>query len=170
MAIKDRSPPALKKPWQRNYQGLNDLTISYQINLKTNLMNSSHKQGTVALSSVCRPPKIPVQLALSICSSESKAVTFQIPVLETSMEPTLKYGSPISIQWFQDPVSIEPGGIYYIVDASLRGSLRRAQLHSNEDYIRLYCDNPDKSKWPAHLMRVASIHAIFKVANCLVHI
>jgi hypothetical protein len=115
-------------------------------------------------SSIAGTPKIPLQLALSLENEASKPVKATIPVQDECMLPTLVLNTSILIEQLQDPLKIEPGMIYFIVDNNLRGFLRRVSLMPDEDYLRLYCDNPDKDKWPSHLMRIASIRAIFKVS------
>jgi hypothetical protein len=108
--------------------------------------------------------KIPLQLALSLQNEVTKPVKATIPVLDECMLPTLVPNTSILIEQLQDAANIEPHMIYFIVDNNLRGFLRRVSLMPNEDGLRLYCDNPDKDKWPSHLMRIASIRAFFKVS------
>lgn len=139
----------------------NFLLITYN----ANLMYSKPKHSSYAVnSSAVNAAKIPLQLALSLQNEASKPVKATIPVQDECMMPTLVPNTSVLIEQVLDAVKIEPGMLYYIVDNNLRGFLRRVSLMPDEDYIRLYCDNPDKDKWPSHLMRISGIRAIFKVS------
>jgi hypothetical protein len=114
-------------------------------------------------SSAANAAKIPLQLALSLQNAGTRPIRSTIQILDECMFPTLLQNTEVHVEQLQDASEIESGGLYFIVDNNLRGFLRRASLVPDEDYIRLYCDHPDKNLWPAHLMRIKSITAIFKV-------
>jgi hypothetical protein len=133
------------------------------INFKHKFMFSKSKHSPYAVnSSAAIAAKIPLQLALSLQNAGTKPVRATIRVPDECMLPTLLPNTEILIEQLQDTSVIDSGGLYFIVDNNLRGFLRRASLVPDEDYLRLYCDHPDKGQWPAHLMRINSITAIFK--------
>ena len=127
-------------------------------------MFNKHKHSAYAVNfSAANAAKITLQLALSLQQAASRPVRATIRVPDERMIPTLLQNTEIVIEQLQDASTIEPGGLYFIVDNNLRGFLRRASLVPDEDYLRLYCDHPDKDLWPSHLVRIASIQTIFKV-------
>jgi hypothetical protein len=129
-------------------------------------MYSKPKHSSYAVnSSAANAAKIPLQLALSLQNEASKPVKATIPVQDECMLPTLLPNTNILLEQLQYPSKIEPHNLYYIVDSNLYGLLRRVSLMPDEDGLRLYCDNPDKDKWPSHFMRISSIRAIFKVST-----
>lgn len=129
-------------------------------------MSNINRHSTVAVSSsTARSSRIPYLLSLALNQGSSRPIRSTIYVQDESMFPTFLERSPLIIEQLQDPTQIQPGQIYYIVDHSMQGFLRRVSLDHHQDYIRLTCDNADKQRWPAHYMRLVAVWAIFRVIS-----
>jgi len=93
-----------------------------------------------------------------------------IEIIGDSMAPTFKNGCRVAIARLKNPMLLDWGEYYFVIDKNWQGAVRRIYPGELENSIQLLADNENQEKFPPITKKWEQIEAIFKIkAGILKH-